>query len=261
MVLVLALAATPALADKADDAFYNQSKYTFCDAKMLSGQWRQSMADTKARIGQKILAGRDALKYLDGELGHARDHARKDAASRCTITDINLSYDDIAAVAAAWNDTPADVKTLIENKVMSGMEAQAVQLVRKVAEQQRNTHAADESRGIEAFLAQDRYQYCDAKLIGALWKKDPGDGKAWIGDMVLAKTPQLIERKLVLARADVAKHAENRCTFDEVGFEYDDAVRLAKAWKVDVDKSKAMIATQVMNGHRADVVAALQRAK
>ena len=266
LVTVLALAAPGmAFADKGADAFYHQTKYTYCDAKMLAGLWKQSMADTKARIGRKIDAGGASLKYLDGEIGHAKDHARKDHASRCDFNDIGLTFDDIQRVATVWKQSPGEIKSLVESKILDVGEASARELINNVAgqttrEERREGHHDDNDREIKAYTNQDRYQYCDARLIGDLWTQTVVEGKVYIGAKLLAKETQLLETKLAAARANAVKHNAG-CTFGETGFEYADADKLAKMWKVDVSRSKAMIAQKVTDGHRADVAAALKRAR
>jgi hypothetical protein len=262
LVTVLALAAAgPAYAESPQDAFFHQAKYTYCDAKELAGLWKQSMADTKTRIGRKIQAGATALKYLDGELERARERAHKDAAARCSYVEIGLTYDDIDKVAKAWSTTPADVKSLVEDKILSVGEADTRELIRNAAKQQpaHGAHADAGDREIQAYVSQDRYQYCDAKLIGALWRQSATEGKIWIGAKLVAKAPELIEKKLVAARSYAAKHADARCDFGDSGFGYDDAEKLAKVWNIDIERSKATIAQKVTDGRRADIVALLKR--
>lgn len=261
LVTVLALSVTPMVAHArrrppppapSAQAFFDQEKYTYCDAKMLSGYWKQSMSDTKARVGMKLQAGGASVKYLDEELGRARGRARKDVNARCTWMDIGLAFDDVEKLAAYWKTNPGDAKTLIETKVLAGQEHYVVDLARKakpVAEDPEST-----------FLKQDRFSYCDAKLIASMWKKSIDDGKAWIGQKLQNKAPDLVEQQLVKARADLKRHPENRCQFWETGFSYEDAVRLAKAWKVGVDVAKATVEDKV-NGGMANLVRAQLRHK
>jgi hypothetical protein len=258
LVTVLALTAAPMVAHARRrppptpaDAFFNQDKYTYCDAKMLSGLWKQSMGDAKTRIGMKIQAGGPSVKFLDEELDHARGHAKKDSAARCSYMDIGLSYDDVAKLARLWKTSEPDAKALIETKVLAGEE----HMVRDMAK-----HAKPiPEDGISTFLKQDRFTYCDAKLIAGLWKMGIEEGKAWIGEKLQAKAPNLVEAQLVKARADAKRHPENRCEFGETEFGYDDAVKLAKLWKVDVTRAKTMVEQKVNDGHSAMVRQQLKR--
>src|SRR5262245_15459843 len=104
LVTVLALsipgvAAADKPAPDPTETFLKQSRYTYCDVKVLSALWQQSISDAKARVGVKLQAR--AEKYLDSELANAR----KNAAARCTFAEAGFTFDDAQRLAKLWKKT------------------------------------------------------------------------------------------------------------------------------------------------------------
>ena len=153
-----------------DDAIrlFTSSKYTYCDAKLLAGLWQQSVADAKATIGRKVGGGNPAA--IERALVGARKRAAR-TRLRCSYQEAGLTYDDAERLAKLWKRSVTDAKAMIEAKLLTG----GVDSIRELL-----NHAPAHAE-LAVFLRQDRYTYCDAKLIAALWNQSVGDAKTYIG--------------------------------------------------------------------------------
>jgi hypothetical protein len=109
--------------DKDFDAFASQTKYTYCDAKMIGTLWGKSAMEGKTAIGAKLNAKKNgALAKLVAE---ARKNAVKNVDARCQSYEAGFSYDDMVLLAALWKKDASEVKaTLIGDKIAHGLEAQ-----------------------------------------------------------------------------------------------------------------------------------------
>jgi hypothetical protein len=134
------LLATKGTEQKELQAFFN-SKYDYWDARILSDFWGQSLQDSKARMGRKILWGPENVAILDQFLVDARVKALqsvKPANNPSTykfFRESNYSYDDASALAKFWGDrSPMDAKLRIERNLILGnneMLEQALQYARR----------------------------------------------------------------------------------------------------------------------------------
>jgi hypothetical protein len=110
---------------------------------------------------------------------------------------------------------------------------------------------SEPSRAADArdVFSSSNYTYCDAKLVGELYGRDPWDAKAIIGQKILNGIGNNVPVILQESRA-----AGHRCDWDDTGYTYDDAVALARIWHLgDPDAAKASVAEFVTHG-RGDVV-------
>ncbi len=114
------------------DAFFN-SKYNYCDTKLLSQYWGQSILDTKARIGRKVLWGDGGIPYLEQYLVNARMEAIREQISRCNFAHEGYTYDDAVALSQFWGDSsPWEAKQRIENNLMLGNQEEIDSALRKL---------------------------------------------------------------------------------------------------------------------------------
>ena len=65
------------------NAFF-RSEYNYCDAQLLSEFWGQSLPETKARIGRKVLWENRGIPYLEQYLVDARIQAIQQNSQPCT---------------------------------------------------------------------------------------------------------------------------------------------------------------------------------
>jgi len=233
LVTVLALSIPSiAYADKpAPDpaaTFLRQDKYSYCDLKLLSALWKQSQADAKVRIGVKIQAGKPGEKFLDGELAAAR----KSKPARCTFKEAGFTYGDAAKLAKLWTKTASEAQQLAEDKIAAGGEKTLRKLLKKPAKK---------NDPVSTFLEQDKYTYCDVKLLAARWKASASNAKARIGLKLQTGNTAFLDSELVAARSGTRV----RCTYLDAGFSFEDIERIAKAWKLPTDRAKAKVEAKV----------------
>lgn len=106
----------------------------------------------------------------------------------------------------------------------------------------------DES--LDAFQ-QSNFSYCDAVLIAKLWSMSADQAKVQIGFKILHGA-----HNLAVQRVFDSRQQGHRCTWIDMGFGYDDAVKLADAWGLDTDQAKAKAERLGTTGH-FDIVESL----
>jgi hypothetical protein len=99
------------------------------------------------------------------------------------------------------------------------------------------------------------YNFCDAKMVGMLWNQGVSEGKTIIGNKILNGISDDIPLILRDSRA-----ANNACTWQDTGYDYDDAVALARIWNLgSVADAKWTVALKMTNGNSYFVERALGR--
>lgn len=109
-----------AIADPTEKRKFLKSKYTYCDAKVLSFLWRQSIDESKSRIGRKI--GWGDQKILNDMLNRARVNAQKVPKARCKFHEAGYTYEDAEKLSRIWRRSVGDSKSLVEQKILGGGE-------------------------------------------------------------------------------------------------------------------------------------------
>ena len=107
-------------------------------------------------------------------------------------------------------------------------------------------------RELDQFFASN-YQYCDAKVLGAMWKNSITESKARIGRKIGWGDIGILNDMLNTARGQADRDRRRACTFDEAGYSYDDAVKLARVWKISVWDAKVGIESLVVRGQDSEV--------
>jgi hypothetical protein len=238
LVAVLALsiptlaAAQPKKAPDPVSTYLQQEKYTYCDVKILSALWKQSVSDAKATVGLKLQ--NKGEKQLDTALVTARANARKNASLRCTFAEAGFSFDDAKTLAKMWKKTESAAKVMAEEKILAGGEPSLRELLKKPG-----TGSVDDPTSV--YLKQDKYTYCDVKLLSQLWKVSIDDAKAAVGAKLQSKSETLLNSDLLKAR----KAPKKQCTWSEAGLTYADVEAVAKAWKISVAQAKVKLNKKV----------------
>lgn len=102
------------------DAFF-QSQYDYWDAKLLAKFWGQDLAETKARMGRKILWGGENKAMLGMFLADARVKALGSVENLEFYSESGYSYNDAEALARYWGDADAwQGKLRIERNLILG---------------------------------------------------------------------------------------------------------------------------------------------
>jgi hypothetical protein len=99
-----------------------------------------------------------------------------------------------------------------------------------------------------------RYNYCDAKLLGALWGFDAYRGKIEIGYKILHGLESNLEALLGDSRT-----RDNTCTWEDTGLTPQDAHTLASVWQTNVQDARATAAEHYTWGTSGQVRNALGR--
>jgi hypothetical protein len=120
------LLAQNAQSSKEIDAFFSSS-YNYWDARVLADFWGQSVYDSKARIGRKILWGKKDVAILeqflvDARIKHLESIANASTPSSYTYYgESGYTYDDAEVLAKFWGDaSPMDGKLRIERNLTLG---------------------------------------------------------------------------------------------------------------------------------------------
>ena len=104
--------------------------------------------------------------------------------------------------------------------------------------------AQSQQRALNAFFSSG-YTYCDAKLVGALWDMNPGQGKVEIGLKFLNRISENVDGVLAQSRA-----VGHRCDWEDLGLSYEDAQRMASVWGLNTPyQAKMKAAMHYTNGN------------
>lgn len=113
--------------------------------------------------------------------------------------------------------------------------------------------AQTNEENLEAFQ-NSRYNYCDAKLLGAVWGKDPFGGKMEVGYKIIHGLESNLEALLGESRTK-----DNTCTWEDTGLTPQDARTLASVWETNVRDARAIAAEHYTWGSSGQVRNALGR--
>ncbi len=100
-------------------ALFVDSKYGYCDAKVLSKVWGQDTFESKSTIGQFIL--RNEAGLLETKLGDARTRALADMSNReirCHYSEIGVTYEDAVSLSTFWGIDSWEAKMRVEEKYL-----------------------------------------------------------------------------------------------------------------------------------------------
>lgn len=231
-----------------EEAFsrYAESKYTYCDAKLLAHHWQGDVFEAKVTIGNKIGWGNTDI--LESNLVSARQSARDDNM-RCDFWETGFSYDDVEVLSSSWGMSISDAKILISDKVFMGrafiFQDELAEL-RGVAGGEHDTMAEP----LELFWASD-FTFCDARLLAQHWDQGVFETKTLIGQKLQYEAGDLVHGYLETARkktTDQGPLADFACRYNEEGYSFDDVQLLAKHWKLDTSETKVAMEQKILWG-------------
>jgi hypothetical protein len=108
-----------------------------------------------------------------------------------------------------------------------------------------NAPAATPADPTTTFLTQDKYTYCDVKILSEYWKTSTKDAKATIGTKIQAGADSYLRGELDAGW----KSTKLKCTYTDGGFTFKDAQKLAKLWSITVTEAKATIERKLKSGN------------
>ncbi len=244
------------------------SGYGYCDAKILGALWGTDTYEAKKTVGRKL--GWGNADVVKSELQRARKNAMRNPAAACSYHEAGFNYADAEALGRMWRVEPAQAKKMIERKVLHGGEPQLRKmLARQAAAPQpqpgvpgRRTGpqlpVRPEQAAIEGFFAAG-LGYCDAKLLGAMWRTPVGEAKVLAGYAALGGGRKTVAGQLDAARKLAARTRTGGCTFAEAGFSAADAQALARLWNVDVRTATAQAEQKLLWGNEDSLREMIQR--
>jgi hypothetical protein len=228
--------ATPPAGEQAKDwaAFFGAG-YVYDDATTLAKIWK-SKADigtVKAQAGAMLLAG----QTLPIKPGPANLATAKEAAEVAKFFAAGYTVEDAQQLATLWK-----TKDAYGAKVEGGTKLLAGQTL-PFAPKPANVETAKQQVDIDAFFAAG-YGYDDAVKLARIWKtKDAQAAKIEGGKKLLAGQTLPIKPGPVAENPPAAEAALESKAVDKffaAGYSYDDAVQLARIWKL-VDPYHAKI--------------------
>jgi hypothetical protein len=106
---------------------------------------------------------------------------------------------------------------------------------------------SEEQRILNAYFNAG-YGFCDAQMLGAFWRTNPGSAKLLVGKGLLRYPgfARNIPSKLAAARRQYA--GRGVCNYNS-DFSYEDAVALATYWKTSVATAKASLTNKLESGN------------
>ncbi len=120
--IAVALTATEAQEFRA----FFQSKYSYSNARILADFWGQSLGESKARMGRKILWGQKDVAILEQFLVDAKMKALqslKDGSSQLPLfSELGYTYKDAESLSKFWGESVFESKVRIEKNLVLGNE-------------------------------------------------------------------------------------------------------------------------------------------
>ncbi len=219
---------------------FEESAYTYCDAKLIAHFIGEPVEGGKVRIGSKLVRGQ--FEILQSTLARARQY------STCSWADTQHSYGDAEALAQVWGLASAsDAKDKVAVLYTQGRSAEVLSALQQAGDV---PLTAEQEQGAAAFYQSD-YTYCDAKLVSAAWDINIDQAKAEIGIKILNGYSDNLQQVFAAGRQ------ETQCDFPDTQLSYEDAEKLASIWGVAVEEAKVTAAQYYTNGQSAAVRAAL----
>ena len=110
-----------------------------------------------------------------------------------------------------------------------------------------------------------RYTYCDAKMIALIWGSSVDEAKVTLGQKIDSGLTDLADIDIRNGRAQALEAFDSnvaiRCSYEEAGYTYDDAVLLGELWGIDPWDAKLHIERKVLLDDLTSVKQALEGAK
>jgi hypothetical protein len=231
--------------------------YSYCDARVLAHHWGQELWDSKVRAGRTL--ARNGTARLRVDLGAAQARVSRGEIRPCEFYDTGFEAEQALALAALWSVSAQEAKAKVAWAASTGG-VEGLRAALASAGAQAPTASAEDRDHLATFLASDTYDYCHAKMVGALWGGDVRQAKATIGLKLDMGWTDSLAMLLERARENARQVPQARCTFQESPFLYEDAAALARLWGVDTAQAKARVEQKYLDGTEGVIRQELARA-
>ncbi|MCB9760349.1 MAG: hypothetical protein H6739_10975 [Alphaproteobacteria bacterium] len=236
---------------------YHNSRFGFCDARMLADLWQHSVEDAQARVGMKLKAGVEDWQIDKWFIDPAREKAIANGLY-CDPFDEGYKLSDVEALAQAWGIGVSDAKLVLSEKLVYGgreLADYAVQDAWMSTDGAYYDGEYDEGMEDEGYLAEAFWQsaltYCDARLLAEWWGVDPWDAKVALGQKVTnGFSLDEIERDVMGPAREHARKRGEVCAIWEGDVSYEDADALACFWGTTLEDAKVRIGQKLTNGDK-----------
>jgi len=144
-------------------------------------------------------------------------------------------YEDALQLAKLWSSTDeiGDVKAAAGLRLLSGDPL-------PIQPDPKNVEAAKNQKWVDAFFAA-KYTFDDAAKLAKIWRVDAGQAKVLGGKKLAAGETLPIKAGSAKPDPSVARQEAQLNAYFKAGYDWDDAVKLAKRWKL-ADPGDAKIA-------------------
>ncbi|WP_088285942.1 hypothetical protein [Kineosporia sp. A_224] len=230
-------------AEEALGAFFDAG-YLYEDAVALKRAWhsKADVSDVKVRAGRKLLAGRDLPVDPSGTPATEQEIAERAALD--AYLDAGFDSDDADLLALLWGpETDAyEAKVLAGSKLLAGGEV-------PIEHGQTAWSVSDDAARAAYF--NNGYDYADALVLADVWSgvADLADVKANAGHKILDRLP--LPGGVLPFDGDQADAGQQAAldAFFAAGYDYDDAVALARIWGgIDPFDAKVMAGDKLIAG-------------
>lgn len=226
----LAIAATPAAAmNQTALEKFNKSDYNFCDATLVGKLFGVDAARGKVKIGETIKSGTNGPKAI---LANSRNQGHQ-----CSWGDTLHSYADAEKLGRFWGVSTSEAKSKVASYYTAG---NSTFISKALASNVQNGNSTPSKIDL---YEQSGFNFCDAKLVGALFGGTPYDGKITIGQKISNGASANIPAVLAQSR-----NANNKCAWGDVPHNYADAEKLGRVWGVSTSEAKSKAATFYTDG-------------
>lgn len=230
-------------AEEALGAFFDAG-YLYEDAVALKRAWhsKADVSDVKVRAGRKLLAGRDLP--VDPSGTPATEQEVTERAALDAYLDAGYDSDDADLLALLWGpDTDAyEAKVLAGSKLLAGGEV-------PIEPGQTAWSVSDDAARAAYF--NNGYDYADALVLADIWSgvDDLADVKANAGHKILDRLP--LPGGVLPFDGDQGGAGQQAAldAYFAAGYDYDDAVALARIWGgIDPFDAKVMAGDKLIAG-------------
>lgn len=230
-------------AEEALGAFFDAG-YLYEDAVALKRAWhsKADVSDVKVRAGRKLLAGRDLPVDPSGTPATEQEIAERAALD--AYLDAGFDSDDADLLALLWGpDTDAyEAKVLAGSKLLAGGEV-------PIEHGQTAWSVSDDAARAAYF--NNGYDYADALVLADIWSgvDDLADVKANAGHKILDRLP--LPGGVLPFDGDQGGAGQQAAldAYFAAGYDYDDAVALARIWGgIDPFDAKVMAGDKLIAG-------------
>ena len=186
--------------------------------------------------------------------------ARKKGQKDCEFWDLDFQYEDAELMASVWKIDTYEAKMRIAQKVANSTQRDVRKIITEVRKNPPTPEPIVTSNPIDAYFGHG-FDYCHAKMVGKAYGVGIYESKMLMGELLVRGERGLVDNKLSYAggQIELANAGKNICDFYETRFDYKDAEKLAKMWKISVSEAKVTLSNKYLHGLERSMEERLRR--